>query len=126
MHLLPSGKPVHEPGALDPKGDVVRNRHAAGWDPLPAGEPPIDLRSFVALQRPDGQKHGELFHYVSTNTDVLGWVYERACDQAYAEILSEYLWVPLGSERDAYITLDACGARRRRHLRQAARSRPLQ
>jgi len=91
---------------------VVRYRHAAGWDPLPAGEPPIDLRSFLALQRPDGQKHGELFHYVSTNSDVLGWVYERACDQPYAEILSEYLWVPLGAERDAYITVDAHGAMR--------------
>jgi len=64
------------------------------------------------LQRPDGQKHGDLFHYVSTNSDVLGWVYERACDQAYAEILSEYLWVPLGAERDAYITVDAYGAMR--------------
>ena len=96
----------------DPKGDVVRYRHAAGWDPLPAGETPIDLRSFLALQRPDGQKHGELFHYVSTNTDVLGWVYERACDQAYAEIFSEYLWEPLGAERDAYITVDAYGAMR--------------
>jgi CubicO group peptidase (beta-lactamase class C family) len=44
----------------DPKGDVVRYRHAAGWDPVPAGEPPIDLRSFLALQKPDGAKHGEL------------------------------------------------------------------
>jgi CubicO group peptidase (beta-lactamase class C family) len=96
----------------DPKGDVVRYRHAAGWDPLPAGAPPIDLRSFLALQGPDGRKHGGLFHYVSTNTDVLGWVYERACDQPYAEILSEYLWVPLGTERDAYITVDAYGAMR--------------
>ena len=26
----------------DPRGDVVRYRHAAGWDPLPAGETPID------------------------------------------------------------------------------------
>jgi len=96
----------------DPRGDVVRYRHAAGWDPLPAGEAPIDLRSFLALQKPDGAKHGELFHYVSTNTDVLGWVYERACDQPYAEILSEYLWVPLGAERDAYITVDARDAMR--------------
>ena len=96
----------------DPKGDVVRYRHAAGWDPVPAGEPPIDLRSFLALQRPDGQKHGELFHYVSTNTDVLGWVYERACDQPYADILSEYLWTPLGAEHDAYITVDARDAMR--------------
>jgi CubicO group peptidase (beta-lactamase class C family) len=96
----------------DPKGDVVRYRHAAGWDPLPAGEAPIDLRSFLALQKPDGQKHGEVFHYVSTNTDVLGWVYERACDQAYADIVSEYLWAPLGAERDAYITVDAHQAMR--------------
>jgi len=96
----------------DPKGDVVRYRQAVGWDPPPAGEPPIDLRSFLALQKPDRQKHGELFHYVSTNSDVLGWVYERACDQDYAEILTEYLWMPLGAERDAYITVDAYGAMR--------------
>jgi CubicO group peptidase (beta-lactamase class C family) len=96
----------------DPKGDVVRYRHAAGWDPLPAGEAPTDLRGFLSLQKPDGQIHGELFHYVSTNTDVLGWVYERACDQPYADILSEYLWAPLGAERDAYITVDAHNAMR--------------
>jgi CubicO group peptidase (beta-lactamase class C family) len=96
----------------DPKGDVVRYRHAAGWDPLPAGEAPIDLRSFLSQQKPDGQKHGELFHYVSTNTDVLGWVYERACDRPYADILCEYLWAPLGAEHDSYITVDARGAMR--------------
>jgi hypothetical protein len=96
----------------DPQGDVVRYRHATGWDPLPVGEAPIDLRSFLALQKADGQKHGELLHYVSTNTDALGWVYERACDQAYADIVSEYLWKPLGAERDAYITVDARGAMR--------------
>jgi hypothetical protein len=96
----------------DPRGDVVRYRHAAGWDPLPAGEAPMDLRSFLALQKPDGQKHGELFHYVSTNTDVLGWVYERACERPYADIVSQYLWAPLGAESDAYITVDARDAMR--------------
>jgi CubicO group peptidase (beta-lactamase class C family) len=96
----------------DPRGDVARYRHAAGWDPLPAGEAPIDLRSFLSQQKPDGNRHGELFHYVSTNTDVLGWVCERACDQPYADILSEYLWTPLGAERDAYITVDARDAMR--------------
>jgi hypothetical protein len=96
----------------DPKGDVVRYRHAAGWDPLPADEAPIDLRSFLGQQKPDGARHGELFHYVSTNTDVLGWVYERACDQPYADILSKYLWAPLGAERDAYITVDGRDAMR--------------
>ena len=43
---------------------------------------------------------------------MLGWVYERACDQAYADILSEYLWAPLGAEHDAYITVDARNAMR--------------
>jgi len=96
----------------DPEGDIIRYRYAAGWDPLPAGAAPIDLRSFLRQQKPDGQKHGELFHYVSTNTDVLGWVYERACDQSYADIASEYLWAPLGAERDAYITVDGRDAMR--------------
>jgi CubicO group peptidase (beta-lactamase class C family) len=96
----------------DPKGDVARYRNAVGWDPLPAGDQPIDLRNFLGQQRPDGQAHGGLFHYVSTNTDVLGWVYERACDRAYADIVSEYLWQPLGAECSAYITVDAHNAMR--------------
>ena len=70
------------------------------------------MRSFLTLQKPDGARHGELFHYVSTNTDVLGWVYERACEQPYANILSEYLWKPLGAEHDAYVTVDANQAMR--------------
>jgi CubicO group peptidase (beta-lactamase class C family) len=96
----------------DPLGDVARYRHAVGWDPLPPGQDPIDLRSFLKVQKPDGQKHGGLFHYVSTNTDVLGWVYERACKKPYAELVSEYLWKPLGAECHAYITVDAHNAMR--------------
>jgi CubicO group peptidase (beta-lactamase class C family) len=96
----------------DPKGDVARYRNAVGWDPVPAGDEPIDLRSYLCLQRPDGQQHGGLFHYVSTNTDVLGWVYERACAKPYADIVSEYLWKPLGAECPAYVTVDARNAMR--------------
>jgi CubicO group peptidase (beta-lactamase class C family) len=96
----------------DPSGDVARYRHAGGWDPLPPGETPSDLRSFFASLKPDGRKHGGLFHYVSTNTDVLGWVYERACARPYAEITSQYLWAPLGAECNAYITVDAHGCMR--------------
>jgi CubicO group peptidase (beta-lactamase class C family) len=96
----------------DPKGDVARYRNAVGWDPLPAGDEPIDLRNYLCLQRPDGRAHGSLFHYVSTNTDVLGWVYERACAKPYADIVSEYLWAPLGAECAACITVDAHNAMR--------------
>lgn len=96
----------------DPAGDVARYRHAVGWDPLPPGAGAIDLRSFLKMQKPDGQRHGDIFHYVSTNTDVLGWVYERACARPYAELVSEYLWKPLGAECHAYITVDAHNAMR--------------
>jgi CubicO group peptidase (beta-lactamase class C family) len=96
----------------DPNGDVARYRNAVGWDPVPPGQTATDLRTYLAQQKPDGQQHGTLFHYVSTNTDVLGWVFERACRQPYADIVSEVLWKPLGAACDACITVDAHQAMR--------------
>ncbi len=96
----------------DPDGDVIRYRYAMGWDIPPPGRESTDVRRFLATMRPDGTRHGETFHYVSTNTDVLGWVYERACGQPLSDILSEYLWGPLGAEHDAYVTVDSHGAMR--------------
>jgi CubicO group peptidase (beta-lactamase class C family) len=97
---------------VDPTSNVFRYRRAAGWDPQLADEKPTDLRSFLAEQQPDGNRHGSLFHYVSTNTDVLGWVYERACNRPYADIVSDYLWAPMGAEHDACITVDSKDAMR--------------
>jgi CubicO group peptidase (beta-lactamase class C family) len=97
---------------LDPDGDVARYRLAVGWDATPPGKSSPALREYLAQQKPDGKKHGETFHYVSTNTDLLGWVYERAAGRAYSDLLSEYLWQPMGAETDAYITLDREGAMR--------------
>lgn len=97
---------------LDPDGDVARYRLAVGWDAMPPGKTSPTLREYLAQQKPDGKKHGETFHYVSTNTDLLGWVYERAAGRAYSDLLSEYLWQPMGAETDAYITLDREGAMR--------------
>ena len=70
--------------------------------------------------------HGARFHYVSPNTDMLGWVLERAAGEPYADALSRYLWAPLGAEQDADVTVDPRGqpARRRRPLRHAARHGP--
>jgi CubicO group peptidase (beta-lactamase class C family) len=97
---------------LDPEGDVARYRRAVGWDITPPGRALVDLRSFLATQSADGKTHGDTFHYVSTNTDTLGWVYERAAGRALSDLLSDYLWRPMGAETSAYITLDAQGAMR--------------
>lgn len=96
----------------DSNGDVARYRRAVGWDVVKPGQDFMPLRAFLATQKGDGKKHGETFHYVSTNTDMLGWVYERAAGRALSDLLGEYLWTPLGAETDAYITLDSEGAMR--------------
>ncbi|HBR43721.1 MAG TPA: serine hydrolase [Afipia sp.] len=97
---------------VDPDGDVARYRRAVGWDVIQPGQSTMALREYLATQKPDGKTHGHAFHYVSTNTDLLGWVYERAAGRALSDLLGEYLWTPLGAETDAYITLDPEGAMR--------------
>ena len=93
-------------------GDVMNYRRSTGWVPPDASAPPTHLRQYLQTLRPDGTPHGHTFHYASTNTDVLGWVYERACGLSYAKILSHYLWQPMGAQYDAYITVDSRGAAR--------------
>jgi CubicO group peptidase (beta-lactamase class C family) len=112
-HLLDMSVGIKfEEDYLDPEGDVARYRRAVGWDVTPPGQSVIDLRGFLGMQKPDGKTHGDTFHYVSTNTDMLGWVYERAAGRALSDLLSDHLWKPMGAEIDAYITLDAHGAMR--------------
>jgi CubicO group peptidase (beta-lactamase class C family) len=112
-HLLDMSVGIHfEEDYDDGDGDVIRYRRAAGWDLAPPGAPPVHLRDYLGTLRADGKPHGHTFHYVSPNTDVLGWVYERVCGMPYARIVAEHLWGPLGAEHDAYITLDPHGAAR--------------
>ena len=63
------------------------------------------------LTEPDGP-HGGRFHYVSPNTDLLAWVFERASGMRYAELVTERLWKPLGTEASGYITVDRIGGAR--------------
>jgi CubicO group peptidase (beta-lactamase class C family) len=93
-------------------GPIIEYRKAQNWDPLAPGEQPGDLRSFFAsLVEKDGSHKGR-FHYVSPNTDLMGWVIERASGKRYADLVSELLWKPMGAGRSAYITVDRLGAPR--------------
>ena len=49
---------------------------------------------------------------ISPNTDLLGWVAERASGQRFAELISDCLWKPIGAECSAYVTVDRLGAPR--------------
>lgn len=93
---------------LASSGPIIEYRKATGWNPTDA---PSDLHSFYQTITA-AQPHGGDFHYVSPNSDLLGWVVERATGRRYAELMSELVWKPLGAERSAYITVDRLGAPR--------------
>ena len=97
---------------LATSGPIAVYRKATGWNPLQPGEAASDLRAFYRELRDSDGPHGGRFKYVSPNTDLLGWVIERATGRRYAELMSELLWKPLGARRSAYITVDRLGAPR--------------
>ena len=97
---------------LATSGRIIEYRKAQGWDPPAPGDAPSDLRTFFRrLTEPDG-RHGGAFHYVSPNTDLLGWVLERAAGRRYPDLVSDLLWRPMGATAPAYVTVDRLGAPR--------------
>lgn len=97
---------------LATSGPIVEYRKATGWNPLGPGDMPSDLHAFYRHLTQREGPHGGRFHYISPNTDLLGWVIERATGRRYAELLSEHLWRPIGAEHRAYITVDRLDAPR--------------
>jgi CubicO group peptidase (beta-lactamase class C family) len=61
------------------------------------------------LGKMDKFKHGDAFHYVTPNTDALGWVLSRVSGQSLSELIATRFLQPLGAQRDAYIWLDKSG-----------------
>jgi CubicO group peptidase (beta-lactamase class C family) len=70
------------------------------------------LRSFLTSLKDRSGPDGGPFHYVSTNSDLLGWILERATGTRFADLMSAHLWQPMGAQRSAYITVDRFGAPR--------------
>jgi CubicO group peptidase (beta-lactamase class C family) len=97
---------------LASSGPIIEYRKSTGWNPLGPGEAPSDLHSFYANLKEQDGPHGGRLHYTSPNSDLLGWVIERATGARYADLMSELVWKPAGAERSAYITVDRLGAPR--------------
>jgi len=102
---------VWDENYLAASGPIVEYRKATGWNPLGPGETPSDLHAFLGTLQ-ETKPHGGPVHYVSPNSDLLGWVVERATGRRYGELMSERVWKKIGAERSAYITLDRLGAPR--------------
>jgi CubicO group peptidase (beta-lactamase class C family) len=91
-----------------PGEDTAAYRRSTGWYPA---DHSIGLHAYLCSIPPHG-RHGERFHYISPNSDMLGWVLERASGLPYADALSRYLWGPIGAESEADVTVDRYGAAR--------------
>ena len=54
-------------------------------------------------------KHGEAFHSVTPDPEVLAWIISRATGLSLAEAMHKLIWAPLGSENEGYYWLDFHG-----------------
>jgi CubicO group peptidase (beta-lactamase class C family) len=92
--------------ALDAEVRVMER--SMGWRPPRAGDPEGAYPYLVTLGQ-DGP-HGGEFCYRSADTDMLGWVCERASGTRMADLISTLIWQPIGAERDGEITCDPLGS----------------
>ncbi len=97
---------------LGSSGPIIEYRKATNWDPLEKGDTVPDLRSFYQTLTDREGEHGQRFHYVSPNTDLLAWIIEHAAGKRLSDLMSQHLWQPLGAHRSGYITVDRLGAPR--------------
>ena len=81
---------------------------AMGWRPASDRRVPSSMYAYLTTLGGTGE-HGGVFDYRSCETDVLGWVCERATNTRMADLISELVWSPIGAERDAEITCDGAG-----------------
>ena len=94
----------------DPAAEVWDYGRAAGAMPKPEGyRGPRSIDAFLRDLVKEGP-HGEGFAYKTVNTEVLGWIVKRVAGKPLAALVSERIWSRIGTEEDAYFTIDESGA----------------
>ena len=53
--------------------------------------------------------HGDAFHYVTPDPEVLAWIIRRVTGKTLASSLHEMIWAPMGAEHEGYYWLDTNG-----------------
>jgi CubicO group peptidase (beta-lactamase class C family) len=93
----------------DLDSEDARLDRLCGLRPSRAPDEPGSIYDYATTTTGRGE-HGGVLRYVSLNTDVLGWVMERATRVPVPELLRDEIWGKLGTEHDAYITVDGAGS----------------
>jgi len=93
----------------DPNADIWQYSYAA--NPLPKPKEytgPVGYFEYLQTVKKQGQ-HGEAFGYKTVNSDVLGWILSRVTNKKFNELASELVWLKIGTEHNADITVDGLG-----------------
>jgi CubicO group peptidase (beta-lactamase class C family) len=91
-----------------PDAEVRVMERSMGWRPR-LDDDPVGMYEYLTTLSKD-DTHGGPFTYRSADTDMLGWVCERASGTRMSDLISTLLWVPMGAEQDAEVTCDAVGS----------------
>jgi CubicO group peptidase (beta-lactamase class C family) len=91
-----------------PRAEVRAMQQWLGWEPSGWPGQPGGLYAFLATLGAEAP-HGSRFLYRSAESDVLGWVCERAGGAAMPELMSSLVWAAMGAEHDAELLHDALG-----------------
>jgi CubicO group peptidase (beta-lactamase class C family) len=91
----------------DLEAEVRVMERSVGWRPLEPGDP-VGGYAYLTTLGTAGP-HGGDFIYRSADTDMLGWVCERVANTRMADLISAYIWVPMGAQFDAEIGCDPVG-----------------
>jgi hypothetical protein len=93
----------------DPSAEIWDYARAAGsMARQPGYSGPDTITEFLTRLQPEG-RHGEAFAYKTCNTEVLGWIVQRASGQSLIQLISERLWRKLGCEENADMAIDRAG-----------------
>jgi CubicO group peptidase (beta-lactamase class C family) len=92
---------------------ITIHETAAGWrrrSKESAHIPESQYEFFPTLQHQTGEQHGDRFHYVSANTDILGWILERVTKTRFTELFGKEIWQYMGARENAAMLVDPWGA----------------
>ncbi len=92
---------------LDPDSEVRVMERSMGWAPRNHGDP-LGMYPYILTMTRD-RAHNGTFDYRSIETDVLGWICERAAGRRMSELIADLVWRPIGAFHDAEITADPLG-----------------
>ena len=94
---------------LKPDAEVRLLEQVIGWAPREQLVLPTSMYEYLATLQAS-RPHGTAFEYRSCETDILGWVCERASGIRMPELLSTLIWSRIGAEQDMDAAVDPAGA----------------